>query len=196
MKNLLKIAAFSFFALTLFWSPEIKADAEFNFGKSIVVVFSQTGNTIKLADIIAAKTGAEIYRIEPTVPFPADEKEIIAAEERRRSEGKTLEFKPPLPDFNSYNMIFLGSPVWFGEPPDLVSLWLSQADFKGKPVAIFATAGTQPREIIHSLASKVQNGSPLTPGFIQKRADDHTEAVVLEQISNWLTEIKAAAAAQ
>jgi flavodoxin len=92
---------------------------------------------------------------------------------------------------SGYDIVFFGSPVWFGDVPDLVALFLSQADFKGKPVALFATAGSQPRQVIESLTAKIQNGSIVGSGLLQKRADDHTQAVVAEKVNAWLTEIKA-----
>jgi hypothetical protein len=93
MKKLSAIALSLAFCLFLLWAPASLSAAEVSFGKAIVVVFSQTGNTQKLADLIAADTGAEVYQIESAVPFPADEKDIIASEEKRRAEGGKLELK-------------------------------------------------------------------------------------------------------
>jgi flavodoxin len=179
--------------LVPFLAPQLLAqEGEAKGGKSIVVYFSATGNTARLAKIIADQTGADVYLIEPAEPFPATEQEIIKAEEARRAAKEAPVLKEAPPDLSGYGLVYLGSPVWFGEPSEIVTVFLSQADFKGAKVAIFATAGTRPGEVVATLSGLVKNGTPLTPGLVQKREDDQSEGALQEKVKTWLAAVNPA----
>jgi flavodoxin len=169
-----------------FSSPILGQGPSLPEGKVLVIYFSETGNTFRLAELIAKTTNGELYRIESEPPFPTSEKEIIDSEEKRQKEGTLPTLKSPPPDLSGYSVIFFGSPVWFGDRPELVAVFLSQADFKGAKVALFATSGTQPKEILSSLSKLIKNGTVLEPGLLQKRADDWSEEALTAKVSDWL----------
>jgi flavodoxin len=186
-KNFFKLIVIVAATFTFIFAAGAFAQTESNpYGKSMVVYFSETGQTLRIAELIAKKTGAESYRIEAAVPFPAEEMEIIAAEEERRKNETAPTLKENPPDLSGYSLIFVGSPVWFGAPPDVVKLFLSEADFKGAKVAVFATSGTQPREILSDLSSMIKNGEVLEPGLLHKRADDQTQDALNKKVDDWL----------
>ncbi|MDR1040331.1 MAG: hypothetical protein LBR80_09240 [Deltaproteobacteria bacterium] len=160
------------------------------FGKAIVIVFSQTGKTMRIAELIAAKTGADIYKIEPTVPFPPHEGEIIGLEETRRAEGIPAEIKGPKPDLTPYSFVFLGAPVWFGGIPDHVALFLKDIDFGGRRMAIFASAGSQPGDIVKKLATASKGGAVIAPGLVNKREDDWGDAAMETLVEEYLVALK------
>jgi flavodoxin len=156
------------------------------FGKALVIVFSQTGKTMQLAEAIAAKTGADIYRIESATPFPAEEREIIPLEQARREEGRAPELKGPPPDLAPYSFVFIGSPTWFGSPPDIVTLFLSQLDLGERKAAVFATAGSRPGEVTGELSAAVRGGVILAPSLTCVRADDWSAAAVEAKVDGYL----------
>ncbi|MDR3153016.1 MAG: hypothetical protein LBW85_01800 [Deltaproteobacteria bacterium] len=168
--------------------------ADPDLGKTLVTVFSQTGKTRLLAEAIASKTGGDLYLIEPAAPYPADEREIIALEEARRYAGAPPELKGSPPDLSPYSFVFVGSPVWFGEPPDHVKLFLESVDFGGKHVALFATAGTRPGDVIEKLGALIVNGQVLSPSLLQVRADDWGEAAVSAKVDGFLAQVREARA--
>lgn len=172
---------------TFIFASKAFAQTESNpYGKSLVIYFSETGKTLRIAELISQKTGAESYRIESAVPFPADEQEIIKVEEQRRKSETPPALKNDPPDLSGYSLVFVGSPVWYGTMPDIVKLFLSKADFKGAKVAVFATSGTQPREVLSDLSSMIKNGQVLEPGLIHKRADDQTQDALNKKVDDWL----------
>jgi flavodoxin len=163
--------------------------ADSPFGNALVIVFSQTGKTLSLAETIAAKTGADIYRIETATPLPNDESEIITLENARRSDGRAPELKGPAPDLSPYTFVFVGSPVWFGNLPDHVALFLDGVDFGGRNVALFASAGTRPGEIIQNLAKAVKGGTVLYPGLVNRREDDWSKEALDAMVDEYLTKL-------
>jgi flavodoxin len=168
------------------WSQET------SFGKSIVFVFSPLKGEIleTIVNRIVSTTGAETFRIEPTVPYPTDEDAMIAAEEARIKSGQPPELKNPPPDLSGYDTIFIGTSSWFGDRPDIVALFMSQMDCKGAKVAFFATTGPKPKNIIKSLSSLVRNGQALKPGLISKKNEDRSTEAILKKTDTWLSKLK------
>ncbi|MDR1314259.1 MAG: hypothetical protein LBQ12_11345 [Deltaproteobacteria bacterium] len=160
------------------------------FGKSIVIVFSLTGKTRSIAEVIAAKTGSDLYVIETASPYPSAEGEIIALEEARRAAGSAPELKGTPPDLGPYSFVFLGSPVWFGGVPDHVSLFLKEFDFGGRGVALFATAGSRPGDIIKNLGEAVNGGKVLSPGLVNRRDDDWDKEALERIVEEYLAMLK------
>jgi flavodoxin len=186
-RNYFELIVIAVATFTFIFAANAFAQTESNpYGKSLVIYFSETGQTLRIAELISNKTGAEYYRIEAAVPFPAEEREIIEAEEERRKKGIAPKLKEDPPDLSGYTLIFVGSPVWYGAPPDVVKLFLSAADFKGAKVAVFATSGTQPKEILSDLSSMIKNGEVLEPGLLHKRADDQTQEALNKKVDDWL----------
>jgi flavodoxin len=190
MRRLLTTILGAAVALLLAGSAPISAaDKAPAFGKALVIYFSLSGKTGGLAESIAAKTGAELYQVETVEPLPADEKELIAYEEARRKAGTKVEVKGPPPNIDGYDLVFVGSPTWFGEPPEAVIALLSQVDFKGAKVAVFATAGTRPGNTVETLKASIKNGQALEPTLLQVRADDQSEAAVAQRVDAFLAEV-------
>jgi flavodoxin len=160
--------------------------------KTLVIVLSVTGKTQKLAELIAAGTGADICRIQPEPPLPADESQIITIEQARRDEGIAPVFRGLPPDISSYSLVFVGSPVWFGDTPDVVKLFLDKIDFSGKKVALFATAGSRPGEIISQLSGLLKGADILEPSLVQVRADDWGDEALKAKVDGYLAKVKTA----
>jgi len=107
--------------------------------KALVVYYSRTGNTQNMAEVIQAATGADLVRIETVNPYPA---EYRATTKQAREELDTG-YKPPLTTkveaMSSYDVVFVGSPCWWGTIGTPVISFLSGYDFTGKTVVPFMT---------------------------------------------------------
>jgi flavodoxin len=109
-------------------------------GKVLVIYYSNSGNTEKVALRIRELTGADLYKIETEEEYPAQPKLLDFAKEQAEKE-EWPKLKGKAPNLNSYDVIFVGSPVWwYSISPPLVS-FLKQSDFRGKPVVAFGTSG-------------------------------------------------------
>lgn len=105
--------------------------------KALVVVYSYTGNTKAVADEIVERFKADIVVIE------AKKYDAFAGGMKASKDAWTevinTEIEPENVDMSSYDLIFLGSPIWWYRPA--VPLWtfVDRNDFKGKPVVLFNT---------------------------------------------------------
>ena len=118
--------------------PKQKQDSP----KMLVLYYSQTGVTKTVAEEIADRLGADIEAIVPTVPYDGDFQATIGRCLQEREAGVLPEIEPLKSDLASYEVIFLGYPVWFGTYAPPVITLLGQVDLSGKKVVPFCTFGS------------------------------------------------------
>ena len=93
----------------------------------------------QLVEMIAEKTGADIFEIKADHAYP---KEYRAATEAAKAEKET-KARPGLvgtmPDLSKYDVIYLGYPIWWSDMPMAVYTFLEQGNFVGKTIIPFCT---------------------------------------------------------
>lgn len=113
--------------------------------KTLVAYFSATGTTEAVAKDLAEVTGATLYEIKPEVPYTAADLDW-----RDKTSRSTLEMQDPasrpaivrdLADAGSYDVIYIGFPVWWYTAPTLINTFIEAYGFEGKTVVFFATSG-------------------------------------------------------
>jgi flavodoxin len=112
-----------------------RADENYNVGKV------EVGNTELLAHEIAAKTGADEFKIEPVKAYPENYMECVELATREKESGARPEYVGDVADFSQYDTVFLGYPIWWGDLPMVVYSFIEKHDFGGKTVIPFATSG-------------------------------------------------------
>ena len=98
----------------------------------LVAYYSRTGNTREIAHQIRSLVGGDIFEIQTLVPYPADYEAIKQKAMEEQEAGYKPALKSKVRNFGSYDIIFVGSPVWWATLPPPVSSFLSEYDFKGK----------------------------------------------------------------
>ena len=109
--------------------------------KTLVAYFTLTGNTEKAANIVAENTGADLYKIELVTPYPAEYKAQTELAKKELAEGTLPEIKPWPENIDEYDVVFIGSPVWWGTMATPVRTFLASGVLKGKTVIPFVTHG-------------------------------------------------------
>ena len=109
--------------------------------KKLVIYFSLTGNTRHVAEQTAKLLGTEIFEIVPTVPYPTEYDVVV----KQAKDEQDRDFRPEivslcdqLPDAE---VVFLGSPCWWGTVAMPVMTFLERSDFAGKVIVPFMTHG-------------------------------------------------------
>ncbi len=130
-------------AAMLLTACNVKQDAE-NDGqtKSLIVYYSQSGATAKVANVFAEQTGADIDSIVVANPYDGSFEETIARCQKEMETGETPELKPMSHDIANYDTLYIGCPVWFGTMAQPVKSYLKQANLEGKVVIPFVTFGS------------------------------------------------------
>lgn len=121
--------------------------------KKLVIYFSHTGenymrdgirnidkgNTEIVAEKIAAKTGADLFKVETIKDYPNDYYECCAEAKKELQSQSRPELKRYLNDLSEYDTIYIGYPIWYGTFPMALASTLERLDFTGKTVKPFAT---------------------------------------------------------
>lgn len=117
-------------------------------GKTLVVYYSASGNTERVAKNIAEAAGADLFEIEPEQPYTDDDLNWANSDSRvsREHDDETLRNVPlkttEVSDWSSYDTVFIGYPIWWGIAAWPVDNFVKENDFSGKTVIPFATSAS------------------------------------------------------
>lgn len=106
-------------------------------GKSIVIVWSWSGNTLTMAERIAALTGAELHRLVAADPYPQDYDQTADRAKKEQDEGVYPEVANPVLDWESYDTVYFGYPIWWYALPMICQGFVTGHDWSGKTVVPF-----------------------------------------------------------
>ena len=116
-------------------------------GKNILVAyFSWGGTTRRMAEAIQEVTNGDIFEIEPVVPYPTSYTPCteVALEERDNDARPAI--KDKVADWDKYDIVFIGCPVWWHTAPMIISTFAESYDFAGKTVVPFCTYASTYRD--------------------------------------------------
>ncbi len=111
---------------------------------TLVTYFSAEGTTAKVAKEFAEKIGADIFEIVPQEPYTkADIRYMnpLARCNREQMGGKDVPVSGKIENFDNYDEIYIGFPIWYGQAPRVVHTFAQGYDGTGKTVHAFATSG-------------------------------------------------------
>ena len=113
--------------------------------KKLVAYFSATGRTAKVAKLLVEVLGADIFEIQPKVPYTKADLNWMNKKSRSSVEMNNKSIRPEITESNvqiaEYDLIFLGFPIWWYVAPTIINTFLESADFSGKKIILFATSG-------------------------------------------------------
>lgn len=130
--------------------------------KSLIVYFSNTGTTEKVANILQKKTGADIARIECEKPYSSDFMAAVGEWQQEMQSGTPRALKPLSVDIAKYETIYLGFPIWGGNYATPVSTFLKGNDLKGKTIIPFCTFGSGGNTAIVNLTQALPDSKILS----------------------------------
>ena len=114
-------------------------------GKRLVAYFSATGTTAKVAETLADAIGANLFEIEPEVPYTKEDLDWRNKNSRSSVEMNDKAFRPAIVNTDAgiqeYDEIFIGFPIWWYVAPTIINTFLEKYDFSGKKIVLFATSG-------------------------------------------------------
>ena len=155
--------------------------------RALVAVFTRTGNTRVIAGQLQRALGAELFEIQPALPYPEDYEQTVEQARRERDAGFEPALKTTIPTIAAYDTLFLGFPVWGETSPPIIRAFLSAHDLAGKVIRPFITHGGyglgRSLSVLRSHAPRAQ----LLEAFSME-ADQ--ERRTLNQVTDWLRVIE------
>ena len=120
-------------------------------GKTLVVYYSATGRTERVAEVIAKERGADIMKLVPSPDYTEadldynDTSSRVSREHDDASLREKIRLQKAVPDnWAAYDTVFIGYPIWWGIAAWPVDAFVKANDFTGKTVVTFATAASSP----------------------------------------------------
>ena len=157
-------------------------------GENYSVGVIEKGNTAIVAELIAEQTGADLFEIVPVVPYPSDYEEMKTVSTRERDSNARPEIANTVDNWDDYDVVFLGYPIWYTDMPMIVYNFLESYDFSGKTVIPFNThegsgqSGTQSRIEAAIPTATVLNGIAIRGATAQNDTASAKAAV-----ERWIT---------
>ena len=113
--------------------------------KKLVAYFSASGVTAKVAETLAEAIGADIFEIEPKVPYTEVDLNWMDKKARSTIEMNDPSSRPEIAikrdNMKDYDTIFVGFPIWWYVAPTIINTFLESYDLSGKTIIPFATSG-------------------------------------------------------
>lgn len=132
---------------------------------TLVVYFSNSGNTEILANFIHNYVGGDIVALEPTVAYPEDYNDLLdVAQEEQQSDARP-EFNDLNIDIEDYDTIFIGYPNWWGDMPMIIYTFFDTYDLSGKTIAPFNTSGGSGLSRTVGTIRELEPDATVTDGF-------------------------------
>lgn len=157
-------------------------------GRVLVVYYSLSGHTKEIAEKIAALTNGDLYEIQTVEPLPGTPKLHVVVKQQLKSQNYPA-ISPILPDFNAYDTIFVGSPIWWYTAATPVLSFLKQADFQGKNVVPFSTQGSNVGIYFEDFKNAAQNARLMKGQSFNNLPAKYNEGVD-NKIKVWLNDLK------
>lgn len=159
-------------------------------GENYQVGYIQKGNTHIVADMIARETGGTLFEIRPAVPYPEGYQDTVRRAQQEKQEQARPRLAGDVPDWDSYDVVFLGYPIWWSDAPMPVYTFLESHDFTGKVIIPFCTSAGDVLTGQESTFPQHAKGAVMAKGFgvEGKRAQQQPETV-RPQVRQWLDEL-------
>ncbi len=157
-----------------------------NLGKTLVIFYSLTGHTKNIAQKIKDKTNADIFEIQTAQELPKGP--MLHLSVRKQIKNKEYPELKDIPDISSYDLIFIGSPVWWYTAATPVLSLLNKVDFKGKKVVPFSTQGSNAGTFFKDFQNHAQNATILTYASFNNMGKEYDQAIDAK-IAAWINSL-------
>lgn len=142
---------------------ESQESSYFDGRKALVAYFSWGGTTQRMAQQIQEITGADMFRIEPVVPYPTEYTPCTEVAREEKDSNARPAIKDRVQNWDDYDVVFIGCPVWWWTTPMIIHTFCESYDFKGKTVVPFCTyAATYRDETLAEIVNSTPDASHLT----------------------------------
>jgi flavodoxin len=164
--------------------------------KSIIIYFSRAdenyfggemryvdkGNTEVIAEYIKDIVGADIFKVEPLNPYPADYMECIE-EAKVRTREHNAPIKENIPDISSYEVIYIGSPIYWGGMPEELFTALKGLNYSGKTIRPFTTHEGSGLSGVPRQLKEICNGAEVLDGLAINGSQVNNSK---QKVENWV----------
>ena len=130
-----------YFSMPETTNPDESSMTEEERNSTVIIDGEALGNTQYVAYVIQENTGADLFRIEPEVPYPTDHDTLVDQAAEEQDNGARPAIKDTIENFDQYDTVFVGYPNWWGDMPMILYTFFDTYDCSGKTIIPFNTHG-------------------------------------------------------
>ncbi|MBR1376419.1 MAG: NAD(P)H-dependent oxidoreductase [Bacilli bacterium] len=163
--------------------------------KSIVIYFSRAdenysvgyvdkGNTEVIAEYIKDITGADLFKVERKVPYAKDYMTCIEEAKIEKQNNERPELVNTLESIDDYDVVYIGSPIYWGTMPQPMFTQLEKLNWNGKTVRIFTTHEGSGLANVPSDVKRICVGANVLDNSLAIQGSSVYDAK--EKVENWI----------
>ena len=141
--------------------------------RKLVAYFSASGVTAKVAEDLSEAIGADLYEIEPEVPYTKADLNWMDKKSRSTIEMNDPTSRPAISgkrdNMDEYDVVFVGFPIWWYVAPTIINAFLESYDLTGKIIIPFATSGGSDMGKTNERLAPSCKGARLMEGTVFKK---------------------------
>ena len=159
-------------------------------GENYNVGVVEEGNTAKMGRIIAKQMNADVFELVPVLPYPQGYDACLeAATEEQRTRARP-EYEGEIENWDQYDTVFIGYPIWWGEIPNIVYTFMEAYDFTGKTVIPFNTHEGSGQSHSQRDIEKLLGSATVLKGLAVRGSKAQKDAEGTgRDVANWLNKI-------
>lgn len=156
--------------------------------KSLVVYFSWSGNTEKVAKSIQSQTDSDIFEIVPKTPYSSDYNTVVADAKTEQQKKARPEISGKIDNIVDYDTVYVGFPNWWGDMPMILYTFFDTYDLSGKTVSLFCTSGGSGLSNTVNEVKSLEPNANVTEGL---HIGSGSASAPDEAVKQWLEKIRA-----
>lgn len=154
--------------------------------KTLVAYFSASGVTKSKATELAKVLNADLFEIEPSIPYTKADLDWMNKKSRSSIEMADANSRPEiakkLDNMSDYDTIYIGFPIWWYIAPTIINTFLESYDFSGKTIITFATSGSSGMGKTNEVLQKTCPKATFKEGKVITRMNE-------KDLANWVNSL-------
>ncbi len=151
--------------------------------KILIVYFSWSGNTRKIAEKIHAKVGGDLVELKTVTPYSSDYNTVLDQARKEQSQQARPALRTRIENIEQYNIIILGYPNWWASIPMPIATFLETYDLSGKKIIPFCSnGGGRLGQSVSAIAKLAPDSEMLEPLAVQYGGGANLDS----EIDRWL----------
>jgi len=155
--------------------------------RKLVAFFSASGVTAKVAETLSETIGADLFAIEPKVPYTKADLDWMDKNSRSTLEMNDPSSRPAIArkrdNMDEYDTVFVGFPIWWYVAPTIINTFLESYELAGKTIIPFATSGGSGMGKTNEKLLPSCKGAKLMEGKVLKAK------VNVDEVATWVAEL-------
>ncbi len=151
--------------------------------KVLIAYYSYSGNTKAAAQKIQNITGGDLFEIKPKKEYSKDYNTVVDQAQQEKQNDVRPELVENI-DVSGYDVIFIGTPVWWYTMTPPVKTFITSNNFEGKIIAPFCTHGGGGESSTYTDIKKLAPGADVKEGYTS-----YENSALVSDIKKWISKI-------